>query len=139
MDDRVRDPDLPDVVEHCRELGALSSTCVETQLVSDRCDEVDDVAAVASRVVVVCLDDVAEQKGCAAIGVRELEDAVETCCPLSRKDAQQDEQGQREHEGRWPNDGGGCRQEADRRQQSVDGEDPPVGIQDFPHGRSRRE
>src|SRR4051794_31707480 len=67
VDDLGGDADLADVVEQRSELGVAPFLVGEAQLVVHVEHEVDDVAAVAAGVRVVGLDDVAEQKGGAAV------------------------------------------------------------------------
>lgn len=95
---------IADVAQQSRELGTLASARVEAERIRYRRDEFDDMAAVASRVVVVCVDDVAEQQRGSAIGVRELESVVQPSRTLLREDAQEDKQWDRQQERRRPSD-----------------------------------
>ena len=71
---------------------------LEPELVGDADDEVDDVAAVAAGVLVVGLDDVAEQHRRAAVRGRELERVVDAVLPLAREGREEQEHGQHEQE-----------------------------------------
>ena len=75
---------------------------VDRELVGDGEHESEHVAAVGAGVLVVRLDDVAEQEGGAAVRVRELERLVDPPLPLQRRDADHGEQRQRQQQRRLP-------------------------------------
>ena len=83
VDDLGGDADLADVVQQRNELGVAPVARVrDAELVADGEHEVDDVAAVAAGVLVVGLDDVAEQEGGAAVRVAQLERVVDAVLAL---------------------------------------------------------
>ncbi len=59
--DRVRDPDLADVVEERAELEPLQRVAVEAELLADEQRRVGDPAGVGGRVLVACLEGVRER------------------------------------------------------------------------------
>ena len=67
------------------ELGLAPLVGVEIESLDHLDRQPDDVAAVAARVGVVGLDDVAEQVGGAAVGVAELERPVDLSPVLARE------------------------------------------------------
>ena len=89
LDDLVRNPDLPDVVQQRDELAVATSFGVEAEPIAHAEHEVDDVAAVAAGVGVVGLDHVAEQKRGAAVRVAQLERVIDAPAPLAREVQQQ--------------------------------------------------
>ena len=68
VDDLVRDRDLADVVQQRGELGRAAGLVVDAEVVGDRDGQLDDVLGVLAGVLVVGLDDVAEQQRGAAVG-----------------------------------------------------------------------
>ena len=114
------DPDLADVVQQRDELG-VAALARGRRAVARRQHEVDDMAAVASRVLVVGLDDVAEEQRRPAIRLRELERVVDPHAALAREEREQPDQRHGERESIVAD----CREgEADRRERRVDEEDP---------------
>ena len=98
VDDLGRNPDLADVVEQRRELCVAALGVRQPELVVDLEHEVDDVPAVAARVRVVGLDDVAEQERRSAVRVAELERVVDAALALAAEIAEQADE--RHHEQR---------------------------------------
>ena len=84
VDDLGRDPDLPHVVEECRELRHPLLAGVEPEPLGDREDELDDVPAVRAGVGVVRLDHVAEQVRRPLVRVLQLEHRVVLLPALGR-------------------------------------------------------
>ena len=78
--------------------SAWRARAVEPEAVGDAEHEVDDVATVAARVLVVGLDDVAEQHRGAAVRARELERVVDAALALARERREQQEHRQNEQE-----------------------------------------
>ena len=106
------------------ELGVAAATADEAQLVADGEDQLEDVAAVRARVGVVGLDDVAEQHRRAAVGARELERLVHAPLPLARREADHEQQRQRQQEPDAALRGRERGQQAERREHEVDRERP---------------
>ena len=122
MDDLGGDLHLADVVQERRELGLPPLARVEPEPVGDRDDEIDDVSAVAARVLVVGLDHVAEEHRRAAVRGRQLECVVDPALPLAREGREEEQHRQHEQERpRMPVRREGDEQ-AERREQRVDGE-----------------
>jgi hypothetical protein len=89
VDDLLRDGDLPDVVQQRGELEVAELGAGQPQPLAYRHRELDDVAAVAAGVLVVELDDVAEQQRRAAVGGAELERLIDPPGALAREQPQQ--------------------------------------------------
>src|SRR5687768_13875348 len=96
VDDLGRDADLPDVVQQGDELRLPPFLRRNAEVVAHAQYEIDDMAAVASRVRVVGFDDVPEQERRSAICLRELERVVDARTPLAGEERDEPEQRQRE-------------------------------------------
>ena len=105
----------------CRrgQLGVLLGARVEAELGRHADDELDHVAAVAARVGVVRLDDVAEEEGGAAVGVAELERVVDAAVPLAREEGEEAEEREYEQDGERLVVGHDREEEAGRRERRV--------------------
>jgi hypothetical protein len=85
-------------VQQRRELGVAPLARRETELVDDLQRQLDHVAAVSTRVLVVGLDDVSEQERGPAVGVAQLELVVDPHPPLTREHREQRHQRERKHD-----------------------------------------
>src|SRR6266851_4503679 len=93
VDDLLRDADLADIVQQRCQLRLTPFAWGDFELVGDGERQFDDVAAVAPRVGVVGLDDVAEDECGAAVGLRQLERTIDAPLPLASEDREQPDQG----------------------------------------------
>ena len=120
VDDLVGHRDLADVVQQRAHLGLAPHVLADAELVGDLDRQLDDVLGVVAGVLVVLLEQVAQEQGGAAVGAAELEAALDARVALA---AEADEQRrEREHEQRADRRvGGGDRgQQAEREQEAVD-------------------
>jgi len=85
--------------------------------------ELQDVAAVGAGVRVLGFDDVAQQERGSPVGARELERLVESTLPLSRREADHEEERERKQESPLVMECGQCRKQPERRQRQVDRKD----------------
>ena len=101
VDDLVRDPNLPDVMEQRGELCIAPLSGRQPELVDDCERQVDDVLAVFPRVRVVGLDDVPEEERGPTVGIAQLELVVDAHPPLAREDRKQSDERQGEQHASW--------------------------------------
>ena len=87
---------LPTSCSSAANSASRRSRADEPEPVDDAQGQLDHVAAVHARVLVVGLDHVAEQEGGAAVGVAQLELVVDPHAALAREDREQADQRQRE-------------------------------------------
>ena len=89
VDDLLGDRDLADVVQQGAELQVAALLGAQAELVGDREREADDALAVLAGVAVVGLDYVSEYEGGAAVGVVELQQALQAAMTLTREHGEQ--------------------------------------------------
>ena len=92
VQDFLGNRDLPDVVQHRRELQLLALVGGDPELVCDGIDEVNDRTRVLRRVLVFELEHVRQQHDRASIGAVELERRGVPCRPVLREVVEQPHQ-----------------------------------------------
>ena len=92
VQDFLGNRDLPDVVQHRRELQLLALVGGDPELVGDGIDQVDDGTRVLRRVLVFELEHIRQQHDRAAIGAVELEGRGVPCRPVLREVVEQPHQ-----------------------------------------------
>jgi hypothetical protein len=112
--------DLADIVQERGELGHPALPRHDTKAIADGQDEADNLAAVLAGVGVVGVDDVPEEKRRAPVGSRELERGVESLTTLSREEAEQQDEREREEECTLLDGGGDREAESDRSDQRIE-------------------
>src|SRR4029079_15939530 len=113
------------IVEERGKFGVAPSARINAELLCDGDDELDHVLAVIAGVAVVRLDDVAEQKGVATVGVTELEGTIDTDLPLLREQSQEPDEREDEQNRADVVDGQKGDGETQGSECAVDGPDPP--------------
>ena len=100
VDDRVGDVDLADVVQQRAELGLAPHVLADAELLGDAHREVDDVLGVVAGVLVVVLEQVAQQQRGAAVGAAELDRLGDPRLALAGEDGEQRDEREHEQRGR---------------------------------------
>ena len=119
------------------ELGAAAGLVVDAEGVGDLQGELDDVLRVVARVLVVGLDHVAEQQRGAAVGLRELERAVDARLALAGEEGEERDE-REDEEDRVGLAGGAERgEQADRGEQRVDAIDEREVVRPWRRGGRR--
>ncbi len=123
VDDRVRDVDLADVVQERAELGLAAYFLADAHPLGDAHGEVDDVLGVVAGVLVVVLEQIAQQHRGAAVGTSEFDRLGDPRLALAREDGQQRDEREHEHRGRRSAGGREGDEQADGREHRVEPED----------------
>ena len=114
VDDRVRDVDLADVVQHRSELALTPHVLADAHRLRDPHGQLDDVLGVVAGVLVVVLEQVAQQQRRAAVGAAEFDRLPDPRLPLAGEGGEQRDEGEDE-------DGGGGRVRGGHGDQQPDG------------------